>query len=121
MATVAESRAVRPLPLRWRQGYAGELWAEFFGTFWLVFGGCGAAVLAAGFPNLGIACSRCNQTKGSRIDPRYPSDPRAVERKAEPLAGDRAERALYSGSSKFEDCGGKIWIAYILSDDKEVA
>src|ERR1700689_4899929 len=28
--------------------------AEFFGTFWLVFGGCGAAVLAAGFPNVGI-------------------------------------------------------------------
>src|SRR5277367_433470 len=28
--------------------------AEFFGTFWLVFGGCGAAVLAAGFPELGI-------------------------------------------------------------------
>src|SRR6266576_6501383 len=28
--------------------------AEFFGTFWLVLGGCGAAVLAASFPNLGI-------------------------------------------------------------------
>ena len=28
--------------------------AEFVGTFWLVFGGCGAAVLAAGFPALGI-------------------------------------------------------------------
>src|SRR4051812_622196 len=28
--------------------------AEFMGTFWLVFGGCGAAVLAAGFPALGI-------------------------------------------------------------------
>ena len=28
--------------------------AEFFGTFWLVFGGCGAAVLAAGIPNVGI-------------------------------------------------------------------
>jgi aquaporin Z len=28
--------------------------AEFFGTFWLTFGGCGAAVLAAGFPGLGI-------------------------------------------------------------------
>ena len=25
--------------------------AEFFGTFWLVFGGCGAAVLAAAFPS----------------------------------------------------------------------
>lgn len=31
-----------------------RLAAEFFGTFWLVFGGCGAAVLAAGFPDLGI-------------------------------------------------------------------
>src|SRR6201995_3849272 len=29
--------------------------AEMFGTFWLVFGGCGSAVLAAGFPQLGIA------------------------------------------------------------------
>jgi aquaporin Z len=28
--------------------------AEFFGTFWLTFGGCGAAVLAAAFPQLGI-------------------------------------------------------------------
>jgi aquaporin Z len=28
--------------------------AEFFGTFWLVFGGCGAAVLAAGVPSVGI-------------------------------------------------------------------
>ena len=28
--------------------------AEFMGTFWLVFGGCGSAVLAAGFPKLGI-------------------------------------------------------------------
>lgn len=28
--------------------------AEFFGTFWLVLGGCGSAVLAAAFPDLGI-------------------------------------------------------------------
>ncbi len=28
--------------------------AEFMGTFWLVFGGCGSAVLAAAFPNVGI-------------------------------------------------------------------
>src|SRR5690348_10541459 len=28
--------------------------AEFIGTFWLVFGGCGSAVFAAAYPNLGI-------------------------------------------------------------------
>src|ERR1700754_3681517 len=28
--------------------------AEFIGTFWLVFGGCGSAVLSAAFPSLGI-------------------------------------------------------------------
>lgn len=31
-----------------------KLSAEFLGTFWLVFGGCGSAVLAAAFPQLGI-------------------------------------------------------------------
>ncbi|MGI6856479.1 aquaporin Z [Mesorhizobium sp. 1B3] len=31
-----------------------KLIAEFIGTFWLVFGGCGSAVLAAAFPELGI-------------------------------------------------------------------
>ncbi|MCH8685488.1 aquaporin Z [Pedomonas mirosovicensis] len=35
-----------PLPKR--------LFAELLGTFWLVLGGCGSAVLAAGFPDLGI-------------------------------------------------------------------
>jgi len=36
------------MPLRFRAI------AEFFGTFWLVLGGCGSAVLAAAFPQLGI-------------------------------------------------------------------
>ena len=31
-----------------------KLGAEFFGTFWLVLGGCGSAVLAAAFPGVGI-------------------------------------------------------------------
>lgn len=31
-----------------------KLFAEFFGTFWLVFGGCGSALFAAGYPDLGI-------------------------------------------------------------------
>ena len=32
-----------------------KLLAEFFGTFWLVFAGCGSAVLAAAFPDAGNA------------------------------------------------------------------
>ena len=35
-------------------GLGKRCFAEFFGTFWLVLGGCGSAVLAAAFPNLGI-------------------------------------------------------------------
>jgi aquaporin Z len=33
---------------------SNRLAAEFFGTFWLVLGGCGSAVIAAAFPNVGI-------------------------------------------------------------------
>ena len=33
---------------------SSKLTAEFFGTFWLVLGGCGSAVLAAAFPDVGI-------------------------------------------------------------------
>lgn len=31
-----------------------KIFAEFFGTFWLVFGGCGSTIFAAVFPELGI-------------------------------------------------------------------
>ncbi len=33
---------------------SNRVFAEFLGTFWLVFGGCGSAVLAAAFPDVGI-------------------------------------------------------------------
>ncbi len=35
-------------------GLSKKLGAEFIGTFWLVLGGCGSAVLAASFRNVGI-------------------------------------------------------------------
>jgi glycerol uptake facilitator-like aquaporin len=38
-----------------------RLGAEFFGTFWLTFAGCGSAVLAAGFPTLGIGSAEPHQ------------------------------------------------------------
>jgi aquaporin Z len=37
-----------------RETMLRRIGAEFFGTFWLVLGGCGSAVLAAAFPGLGI-------------------------------------------------------------------
>ena len=37
-----------------RDDLSRRVTAEFFGTFWLTFAGCGAAVLAAAFPALGI-------------------------------------------------------------------
>jgi aquaporin Z len=37
-----------------RDDLSRRVTAEFFGTFWLTFGGCGAAVLAAAYPALGI-------------------------------------------------------------------
>ncbi len=36
------------------KGFGRKLFAEFLGTFWLVFGGCGSALISAGFPQLGI-------------------------------------------------------------------
>jgi aquaporin Z len=36
------------------ENYMNKYGAEFLGTFWLVLGGCGSAVLAAAFPNVGI-------------------------------------------------------------------
>jgi aquaporin Z len=41
-------------PHYWKGITMKQYGAEFFGTFWLVLGGCGSAVLAAGFPGLGI-------------------------------------------------------------------
>jgi glycerol uptake facilitator-like aquaporin len=35
-----------------------RLTAEFIGTLWLGLGGCGSAVLAAAFPNVGIGANR---------------------------------------------------------------
>jgi glycerol uptake facilitator protein len=45
VSTVSESMAVGPLPLRWKQGIVGELWAEFFGCFILISFGDGVVAM----------------------------------------------------------------------------
>ena len=47
-----------------------QLGAEFFGTFWLVLGGCGSAVLAAAFPGLGIGLLGVSLAFGLTVLPR---------------------------------------------------
>ena len=43
--------------------------AEFLGTFWLTFGGCGSAVLAAAFLNVGIGLLGVSLASASRSSP----------------------------------------------------
>ena len=45
-----------------------KLFAEFFGTFWLVFGGCGSAIFAAAYPELGIGFAGERVHEGEIID-----------------------------------------------------
>jgi len=45
VATVREGRPAPALPLRWRRGFVGELWAEFFGTFILIAFGDGCVAM----------------------------------------------------------------------------
>jgi glycerol uptake facilitator protein len=45
VATVTEARATHVLPLRWRKGVVGELWAEFFGCFILISFGDGVVAM----------------------------------------------------------------------------
>jgi len=45
VASVTEARATRALPLAWRKGIVGELWAEFFGCFILISFGDGVVAM----------------------------------------------------------------------------
>jgi len=64
VATVAESRAVRPLPLRWRQGVIGEYWAEFFGTFVLICFGDGVVAMLWALIGSGRSSAGALQSSG---------------------------------------------------------
>ena len=59
--------------------------AEAFGTFWLVVGGCGSAVLAAGFPEVGIGFLGVALAFGHAVHPEEGADRESLlERAREP-------------------------------------
>jgi len=64
VATVAESRVVQPLPLRWRQGFVGELWAEFFGCMILIAFGDGVVAMLFALVGSGRSAAGPLQSSG---------------------------------------------------------
>jgi aquaporin Z len=108
--------------------------AEFVGTFWLVFGGCGAAVLDAAFPNLGIGflgvalafgltvltmCYAIGHVSGCHLNPavsvgllvgkRFPASDLLAYVIAQVAGGITASTVLYiiaSGKTGFDLAGG---------------
>ena len=52
MAAVTDARATRALPLAWRKGLVGELWAEFFGCFILISFGDGVVAMPGDYGNV---------------------------------------------------------------------
>jgi glycerol uptake facilitator protein len=64
VSTVAESMAVGPLPLRWRQGLVGELWAEFFGCFILICFGDGVVAMLWALIGSGRSSAGALQSSG---------------------------------------------------------
>ena len=57
-----------------------KLSAEFIGTLWVVLGGCGSAVLAAAFPDVGIGLLGVSLAFGLTVWSRIPRSARASRR-----------------------------------------
>jgi glycerol uptake facilitator protein len=64
VATVSDPRATRALPLRWRRGYVGELWAEFFGSFILIAFGDGVVAMLWALQGTGRSAAGPLQSSG---------------------------------------------------------
>jgi len=64
VAALAEARRVGPLPLRWRKGMVGEMWAEFFGCFILISFGDGVVAMLWGLVGSGRSAAGPLQSSG---------------------------------------------------------
>lgn len=64
MATVSDATVSKKLPLRWRKGFVGELWAEFFGCFILISFGDGVVAMLWALQGSGRSSAGVLQSSG---------------------------------------------------------
>lgn len=81
--------------------------AEFFGTFWLVFGGCGAALLAAHFPEIGIGLLGVALAFGLTV--------LSMVYAVGPISGGHFNPAVTFGLWVAGRCAGKQVVPYIVA------
>ena len=84
-----------------------KLSAEAFGTFWLVFGGCGSAVFAAGFPQLGIGFTGVSLAFGLTV--------LTMAYAVGPISGGHFNPAVTTGLAVAGRFSWNDWLGYVIA------
>ena len=84
-----------------------KLSAEAFGTFWLVFGGCGSAIFAAGFPQLGIGFAGVSFAFGLTV--------LTMAYAVGPISGGHFNPAVTTGLAVAGRFSWGDWLGYVLA------
>ena len=84
-----------------------KLSAEAFGTFWLVFGGCGSAIFAAGFPQLGIGFTGVSLAFGLTV--------LTMAYAVGPISGGHFNPAVTTGLAVAGRFSWGDWLGYVIA------
>ena len=84
-----------------------KLSAEAFGTFWLVFGGCGSAIFAAGFPQLGIGFTGVSLAFGLTV--------LTMAYAVGPISGGHFNPAVTTGLAVAGRFSWNDWLGYVIA------
>ncbi len=84
-----------------------KLSAEAFGTFWLVFGGCGSAIFAAGFPQLGIGFAGVSFAFGLTV--------LTMAYAVGPISGGHFNPAVTTGLAVAGRFSWSDWLGYVIA------
>lgn len=84
-----------------------KLLAEAFGTFWLVFGGCGSAIFAAAYPQLGIGFAGVSLAFGLTV--------LTMAYALGPISGGHFNPAVTAGLAAAGRIGWSEWVPYVIA------